>query len=69
MLIKYIHSSEPTKEKIFDTVKAFNNMEWARNDSFTKLYKKTQSDFDEIYKEKFAEDQQKGVILSYEIIS
>lgn len=68
MKIKYIHFSEPKKEKIFDTQQAYKNMQFAINDANTKLYKKSQKEFDEMYQEIFAEDKKKGVVLSYEII-
>lgn len=68
MKIKYIHSSEPKKEKIFDTEQAFKNLQFAITDPDTKLYKKSQAELDEIYKEKFKKDQEKGEIIKYEII-
>lgn len=69
MKIKYIHSSEPKKVKIHDTEKAYKNMMFAILDPSTKLYGKTQAEFDEIYKEQFEQDKQKGVIKYYEIIA
>ena len=68
MKIKYIHFSEPQKEKIFNTQQAYKNMQFAINDTNTKLYKKSQKEFDKMYQEIFAEDKEKGVVLSYEII-
>ena len=68
MLIKYRHVSNPKNEKIHDTEKAYKNMDWARNDPGTKLYNKTQEEFDKIYLDIFERDKARGIILYYEII-
>ena len=68
MKIRYTHASEQKKEKVFDTIKSYKNMMWAINDPETKLYKKTQKEWDESILETFAEDKKKGVVLDYEII-
>lgn len=68
MEIRYIHSNEPKKEKIFDTIKSYQNMAWAINDHETKLYKKTQEEWNESILETFAKDKRNGVVLEYEII-
>ena len=68
MKIRYIHSNEPKKEKIFDTIKAYQNMAWAINDPETKLYKKTQEEWDESILQTFSKDKRNGVVLEYEII-
>lgn len=68
MKVRYRHASDPKKEKIFDTEQAYKNMMWAVMDPNTKLYGKTQEQFNELYKETFERDKQKGVVLEYEII-
>ena len=59
MLIKYIHVSEPEREKMHDTVKALKN-----NPFITK----SQKEFDDFTLRKLAEDKQKGIIISYEVV-
>lgn len=59
MKIKYIHSSNPNKEKIYDTEKAL------KNNSFIK---KSQEDFDKLELENMERDKQKGYIISYEVL-
>ena len=68
MKVKYRYASDPKKVKIHDTEKAYQNMMFAILDPCTKLYKKTQEEFDEMYKEIFEKDKQKGVVIEYEII-
>lgn len=68
MLIEYIHKSEPNKMKIHDTEKAYKNMQFAILDPDTKLYKKTQTEFDKIYIDSFKRDKERGVILYYKIL-
>lgn len=68
MLIKYKHVSNPKTEKIHDTEKAYKNMEWARSDPNTKLYNKSQAEFDKIYLDIFERDKARGIVLDYEII-
>lgn len=68
MLIEYIHKSEPKKVKIHDTKKAYRNMYFAIADPDTKLYKKTQAEFDKIYLDTFEKDKARGVILYYKIL-
>lgn len=60
MIIKYVHFSEPEKEKLYDTVKALKN---------NPFIEKTQEEFDEFELNKFAADKEAGKILLYEIIS
>ena len=69
MTIKYVHSNDPKKEKIFDTEQAYKNMMFAILDPDTKLYGKTQAEFDEIYKGIFQRDKEKGIVIEYEIIT
>lgn len=68
MLIEYVHKSEPHKTKIHDTEKAYKNMYFAIADPDTKLYKKTQSEFDKIYLDSFEKDKARGTILRYKIL-
>ena len=69
MRIKYIHASDPETVKTHDTEKAYKNMAWARSDPNTKLYHKSQAEFDKIYLEIFERDKARGLILGYAIIS
>lgn len=59
MKIKYIHFSEPNKEKIYDTEVAL------RKNPF---YRMTQEKFDELELKHMEEGKEKGHILSYEIV-
>lgn len=59
MIIKYIHWSEPEKEKTHDTVKVLKN-----NPFITK----SQEEFDAFTLEHFIKDKERGIVLSYEII-
>lgn len=59
MLIKYIHFSQPEREKIYDTEKAL------RNNPFIN---ESQEEFDAFELEKFAKEKDGGLILSYEVI-
>ena len=68
MLIEYIHKSEPKKTKVHDTQKAYKNMQFAILDPDTKLYKKTQAEFDKIYLDSFEKDKARGIILYYKIL-
>lgn len=68
MLIEYIHKSEPNKIKIHDTEKAYKNMAFAIADPDTKLYKKTQLEFDNITLDSFKRDKKRGAILYYKIL-
>ena len=61
MLIKYIHISDPTTEKFYDTEKAFNNPSNPR-------VHHTQEEHDAFELEHFAEDKERGTIIAYEII-
>lgn len=60
MLIKYIHWSEPEREKIYDTVKAL------RNNPFIN---ESQEEFDTWTMERLAKEKEGGLILSYEVIN
>ena len=68
MLIEYVHKSEPTKTKTHDTEKAYKNMQFAIHDPDTKLYKKTQLEFDNITLDSFKRDKERGIILYYKIL-
>lgn len=68
MKVRYIHASNKKLIKIHDTKKAYANMGFAICDPSSKLYNKTQEEFDELYKKIFEEDKRKGVILEYEIL-
>ena len=59
MLIKYIHWSEPEMEKIHDTTLALKN-----NPFITK----SQKEFDDFTLQKLAEDKERGIIISYEVV-
>ena len=59
MIIKYIHTSEPEKEKIHDTEKVLKN-----NPFITK----SQKEFDDFTLQLFAKDKERGIIISYEVI-
>ena len=61
MKIKYVHASEPTTEKIYDTVKAFNNHNNPRVFN-------TQQEFDTFELWHFAKDKEQGIILAYEVV-
>ena len=58
MKIKYRHSSEPDKIKIYDTKVAL------KNNPFIRLSQET---FDKMEIEHMERDKEKGYILSYEI--
>ena len=62
MKIKYIHNSEPSKIKVYDTERAL------KNNPYIKQTKQTQSDFDKMELANMERDKRKGLILSYEII-
>ena len=61
MLIKYVHVSDLTTEKLYDTEKVFNN----RNNP--RVFD-TQQEFDDFELKHFAEDKERGIIISYSII-
>ena len=60
MKIKYVHSSEPNVEKMYDTVKAL------KNNPFITL---SQKEFDEFELQKIKRDKEYGTVLRYEILS
>lgn len=60
MKVKYVHFSEPDKEKVHDTEIVLKK---------NRFIKKTQIDFDEFTLRKLKEDKAKGYILSYEILT
>ena len=68
MKIKYRHASAPKVEKIHDTKKAYDNMDFAIRDPQSKLYNITQQEFDKIQLETFKRDKQRLIICDYEII-
>ena len=59
MIIKYIHASEPETEKIHDTILEMKN---------NPFIAKTQKEFDALTLQLFAEDKERGIIISYEVI-
>ena len=61
MIVKYIHISDPTTEKLYDTEKVF------RNPNNPRVFK-TQQEFDAFELNHFAENKKRGIIISYEII-
>ena len=65
MKIKYVHFSEPDREKIIDSENAYSA-------SIGLIHalggNPTQKEYDEQLLEHFADDQRKGVILSYEVL-
>ena len=62
MIIKYIHSSEPEKEKTYDTEKVYNNPS-----NGPRVFN-TQEEFDAFELKHFAEDKERGIIISYEVM-
>ena len=60
MKVKYVHFSEPDKEKVHDTEIVLKK---------NRFITKTQIDFDEFTLKKFKADKEKGYILSYEILT
>ena len=60
MIIKYIHASEPEREKIHDTTLVLKN---------NPFISKNQKEFDDFTLQKFAEDKERGIIISYEVIN
>lgn len=63
MFIKYIHASEPETEKIYDTVKVYNNP-----NNGPRVFN-AQKDFDAFELQHFAKDKEKGIVISYEIVN
>jgi hypothetical protein len=61
MKIRYVHASDPTTDKIYDTVKSFNNPNNPR-------VFKTQEKFDVFELKHFAKDKEQGTIISYEVV-
>lgn len=61
MKIKYIHASDPTTEKIFDTTKVFNNPN-------NPHVHDTQEELDAFELRHFATDKELGIIIDYEIL-
>lgn len=59
MIIKYVHVSEPEREKIHDTTLVLKN-----NPFITK----SQKEFDDFTLRKMAEDKERGIIISYEVV-
>lgn len=59
MKIKYIHFSEPT------TVKEYNTEVALKRNPFIRM---SQEDFDKMELEHMARDKEKGYILSYEVV-
>jgi hypothetical protein len=62
MNIKYIHISDPDVEKVYDTVKAYNNP-----NNGPRVFN-TQEEFDVFELKHFAADKESGIILSYEVM-
>lgn len=61
MKIKYVHMSDPTIPKLYDTEEVFNNP----NNPYVFT---TQQELDAFELRHFAEDKERGIILAYEII-
>ena len=59
MKIKYIHFSEPNKEKVYDTEKSLKN---------NPVISMNQEEWDKHELERMKKDKERGHILSYEII-
>ena len=59
MLIKYIHISEPEREKIHDTTLVL------KNNPFITM---SQEEFDNFTLLKLARDKEKGIVISYEVM-
>lgn len=70
MKIKYIHSSEPEREKICDSVALNKRDTYFRRSFFTNTDDplKPQDEYDKYLLEKMERDKKKGVLLSYEVI-
>lgn len=70
MKIKYIHFSEPQKEKIYDTEKSYKNrlIIGMNNEIDMEKFKQTQEDFDKQELEKMSRDKEKGHIIQFSII-
>lgn len=62
MIIKYIHMSDPKKEKFFDTEETYNSSRFLYAAS-------TQEEFDRFHLTLFERDKRKGIILEYSVIS
>ena len=70
MKIKYIHSSEPEREKMCDSVELNKRDTYFRRSFFTNPDDplKPQDEYDKCLLEKMERDKEKGVLLSYQIV-
>lgn len=70
MKIKYIHSSEPEKTKIHDTVRSLKNNPFITVTNFRSIITEppSQDEWDKFELSKFQEDKNKGLIVDYEVI-
>lgn len=66
MKIKYIWFDEPTKEKVYDTAKGYE--EHTRMSMFLHLQPMTKQEWDDFEKRKIEEKRKQGLVLAYEII-
>ena len=71
MKIKYVHFSEPEKEKVCNSVKLNERDTFFRRAFFTGPEDplKPQEEYDKYLLEKMEKDKEKGVLLSYQVIS
>lgn len=68
MKIRYIHTSNPKVEKIFDTEKAYRGCLGLLRDMMTGKLTKTQEQFDKDELDRFDKAVKIGEILSYSVI-
>lgn len=66
MKIKYVHSMEPDREKIFDTEETLKGSIGLLHALGTEI---SQKDWDQAELQRLANDLKTGCILSYEIIN
>lgn len=65
MIIKYVHSSNPGAEKIYDTKKSLKGCAGILHTAGTQP---TQKEWDEHELRRLKQDKEKGLILSYSIV-
>lgn len=71
MKIKYVHFSEPEREKMCDSVELNRKDTFFRRSFFTgpEDSMKPQDEYDEYLLEKMEKDKEKGYILSYQVLA
>lgn len=70
MKIKYIHFSEPEKEKVCDSVVLNKRDAFFRMSLFNEKFStKPQEEYDKYLLRKMEKDKEKGYILSYEVVA